>query len=491
VLFSGSSNFGFRAIVHCCTLAAATVAWSATAAWAGETADSTAVPACIAALSSFRGRVDYTMHRTDVAGAAISGSLLLGTEGWTLTERSLAGTLHASNEQSWIQPGARAYYFDDALTLDTLGNAWLVLLAQSAGQPVRADPSGQSWMVGPNLRVYQDSRGHIAGLVDARPDADVSFSFDDWLTVNGLTLPQTIVRLQHGLVDAAFAVDSYQVSWAATTNGTAAAAFRSLPIEAATEAPSSMPPSETARAWRWFGGLFALLFCGIVVAAWFRRDALVNSIGRLVLDDPRAFCDEGVSVFVSPEGILSFEGRRYRVGSDFFNRATRVQSSPLFLRISAPGTSRTLLIARKFSAPWLGVRRHARGFTLIESMVATAVFATIIVAAVLPTFIVLAQADRAAALHETAAQVAANTLVDEESALEYLGASGRSISDTSATTTIDGMQVTVTVSPSTPAAMHQVTVLVNHDSELLASIASMVGPPVPAPAGSPGPPAAP
>jgi prepilin-type N-terminal cleavage/methylation domain-containing protein len=491
MLFSGSSNFGLRAIGHCCTLAAATVAWSATASWAGETADSSAVPASIAALSSFRGRVDYTMHRTDRAGAVISGSLSLGTDGWTLTERSFAGTLHASNEQSWIQQGARPYYFDDALTVDALGNAWLVLLAQGAGQPVRADPSGQSWMIGSNLRVYQDSRGRIAGLVDARPDVDVSFSFDDWITVNGLAVPQTIVRLRAGLVDAAFAVDSYQVTWAATTGGSGSAAWRSLPIEAATTAASPLPPGEGERAWRWFGGLFALLFCGIALAAWFRRDALVSSIGRFVLDDPRAFCDEGVSVFVSPEGILSFEGQRYRVGSDFFNRATRVQSSPLFLRISAPGTSRTLIIARKFSARWLGVRRHARGFTLIEAMVATAVFATIIVAAVLPTFIVLAQADRVAALHETAAQVAANTLVDEESALEYLGASGRSISDTSATTTIDGMQVTVTVSPSTPAAMHQVTVLVNHDGELLASIASMVGPPVPAPAGSPGPPAAP
>ena len=125
-----------------------------------------------------------------------------------------------------------------------------------------------------------------------------------------------------------------------------------------------------------------------------------------------------------------------------------------------------------------------RGYALA----AFAVFAppgAVIVAAVFPTLVVLAHADRVAAQRETALQIASNALVDEESALAY----GFSIHDSSGSFGVEGMQLTVTVSPASLTGLHQITAQVNDASgAILARIATMVGPPVPAPQGSAAPP---
>jgi Tfp pilus assembly protein PilX len=110
---------------------------------------------------------------------------------------------------------------------------------------------------------------------------------------------------------------------------------------------------------------------------------------------------------------------------------------------------------------------------------------------VFPTLIVLAHADRLAAQRQLALQIAANALADEESALAY----GSSVTDESAVSTVEGMQLKETVSPSTVAGMHELNVEVSDTSGFtLARMVSEIGPPVPppgAPSPAPSPPASP
>jgi type II secretory pathway pseudopilin PulG len=139
-------------------------------------------------------------------------------------------------------------------------------------------------------------------------------------------------------------------------------------------------------------------------------------------------------------------------------------------------------MARKFPLPNASRRtKAATGFTFIEALVSAALFAVVIVAAVFPALIALAQADRVAAQHETANEIAANALADEEAALAY----GSSIDDTSATSVIGGMTLTVTLTPASISGLHNVVVQVADSSgRTLSQIATMIGPPVPAPGAS-------
>jgi hypothetical protein len=451
-------------------------------------AGTAAVPVAVSALQSFKGSIAYAAHDTADPGRTIAGDLSVGRGRFTLDERSDAAILHISDTQSWLQQDGRKLYFEDPLAADELANPWAVMLGASVTLPISADPSGHSWRLGGHMRVYPDgSQGGLAGLVDIAPGADVSFSFDGWQDVQGMWMPSNVVRFRNGVVEKSFVIDSYRVAFAPGERAAPAGEAQvTVPVSAPERTPDTTSASG-ARGLRFFLVLFAWLALGLAVAAWMRRDAIAGAVGRRLASDPRAWRDEGTSVFVSPEGFLSFGGRRYRVGAAFFNRRVNVQSSPFFIRVSAPGTGMPLVLARKFPLHDLAASsRKAAGFTLVEALVATALFACVIVAAVFPTLVVLAHADRVAALHETAIEVANNALVDEETALAY-GAS--TVATGSATSRVDGLDLTITVTPTSIAGMQLVTAAVDDPSGApLARIATMVGPPVPPPDDTPSPP---
>jgi type II secretory pathway pseudopilin PulG len=474
-----------RAVVSGLSIALAATVCSMRASTA-DLVPASSPPVAVAAIQSFRGRIDYVMHRVDAPGSSISGEASVGTDGWVLEESRGADTLHASAQQSWLREGGTTLHFDDAFEVRGLANAWALLLVQGAGESAHEDPAGTSWTLGTSLRLYPAADStHIAGLVDLRSDAGVSFSFDEWTTVNGLALPQSIVRFVDGATDASFIVDSYRVWWAPNIPQAAAVSHSVSSVTAPVQENYVTAKLSAARSsLRSFAILFELLLFGLLIAAWLRRDALVDRWCRLAADDPRAWRDEGTSMLVSPEGLLWFQGRYYQVGAQFYNRRARIQSSPLFVRISATGVSRAVVLARKFPLPWFASHSSAAGFTLVEALVATALFASVVVAAVMPTLVVLAHADRVAELHETAVQLATNALVDEESALAY-----GSIVDSEASSSYNGMLLTVTVTPSSVLGLHQVTATVDDsDGRTLARITTMVGPPVPAPESSSAPP---
>lgn len=449
------------------------------------------LPAALSALQNFRGTLAYTAHPAGDPSQTIAGSLAVTGEHFALDERSNTGTVHVSEGQSWLASDGRTLYFDDALGVSGLANAWVVMLADCVTLPLQADPSGRSWTAGSRVRVYPDvqSGDRIIGLVDIAPGADASFSFGDWQSVNGLALPASVVQLRGGIAAGAYVIDRYQVTWAPQRPAPAAGG-QSVQAPATVSQRNPLlarTASQERTALRLFGLLIALLAVSLGIAAWLRRDAFTDRLCRRLASDPRAWRDEGTTAFVSPEGILWFGGRQYRVGSAFFNRRALVQSSTLFIRISAAGTGLPLVMARKFprhESP--RPSRSAAGFTLVEALVATALFASVVVAAVFPTLVVLAHADRVATLHEAAVQVAANALVDEEAALAY-GSS--SISDESSESEVDGLRLTVAVTTSSINGMHQITATVaDPNGAQLARIATMVGPPVPAPDDQPQPP---
>jgi hypothetical protein len=370
--------------------------------------------------------------------------------------------------------------FDDPLDVDAIANAWAVLLASVAGgQPVR-DPGGTSWMTAAGTRIYLDSsQTDVIGATDTRSSA--SYAFDQWIIVDGIRLPQSIVRLRDGVAVASFVIDGYEVD---QTTNTAQSALRVA--SARNYVQPLLPPTPGPPARPSGFALFALAVAAFAVAlglvAWFRRDALVDYFSGRLADDPRAWRDEGINVFVSPEGVLSLDGRSYRVGSAFYARRVLVQSSALFIRVSSPAVPRALVLARKspLAVRPTAARRPSGGFTLVEALAASAVFAAVVVAAVFPTLIVLAHADRLAAQHERALQIATNTLADEQTALAY----GLGITDESRVTTVEGMTVTETLSPASVAGLHTLSVDVADTAGLtLARVVTQIGPPVPTPGG--------
>ena len=448
-------------------------------------------PTAPSLIPAFRGSIAYVAHPDDNPSRTIEGTLAVAQSGWSLDERSTSGDLHFSDAQSWIVSSGQRIYIDDPFAAQGLANAWALLLGRSVGATIGADPSGHSWTVGKDLRIYIDpANSRVAGLVDLAADSSASYSFDQWQQFEGISLPSTIVRMDGGIPETTYRVDSYTVNWAQTAQSVPATRWESGSAIASSPAAVVAHLSDTERAWRSFGLLCLTMLGALALAAWTRRDALTGKLCRRLASDPRGWRDVGTNVFVSPEGILWYDGREYRVGAGFFNRRVIVQSSLLFVRVSAAGTGMPVVIARKFPRfmpP--GTAHRSPGFTLIEALAATALFASVIVAAVFPTLIVLAHADRVAALHEAATQVAENALVDEEAALEY-GSS--SITDTQATSRVDGLDLTVTVAPSNVSAMQLVTASVSDPSGApLAKIATMVGPPVPAPQAQTGPPSPP
>lgn len=458
------------------------IIWVAIALCAGAPAraDSGLLPTALSDVISFRGQLRYHAHTADDPQTTIIGTLKVTSGAWSFEERSARTLVFASNQQSWLQTGSQTVVFDDPLDVDAIANIWAVLLASFAGEHPIRDPGGASWTTGAGARIYLDAgQTGVIGAVDTRSSA--SYAFDQWVSVNGLRLPQSIVRLRDGVVVASFVIDGYEVD---QTTNTAQSALHVATARNYVQ-PAS-PPTPAAPARPSGLALLALAMTALVLAlglvAWFHRDGIADRLSRRLADDPRAWRDEGTNVFVSPEGVLFFDGRPYRVGFAFYARQALVQSSPLFIRVSAPGVPRAVVLARKsrLALRPVAARRSSAGFTLVEALAASAVFAAVVVAAVFPTLIVLAHADRLAAQRELALQIATNALADEQSALAY----GLGIIDESRITSVDGMTVTETLTPAGLAGLHTLAVEVaDSGGHPLARVVTQIGPPVPTPGG--------
>jgi len=158
------------------------------------------------------------------------------------------------------------------------------------------------------------------------------------------------------------------------------------------------------------------------------------------------------------------------------------------VRVSSPAVPHVVILPRKFTRIELGVaargsRKHAPGFTLIETMVATALFAGVVLLAVYPAIAAVARADAVARERAEAVVLASNALADEEavSAYDTSGSFGKT------TTSVDGLTTTVTVSPGTIRDESDLDVVVTDSTgDVLAHVVSWLGVAVGAPPSSGG-----
>ncbi|MBC5804770.1 MAG: type IV pilus modification PilV family protein [Candidatus Eremiobacter antarcticus] len=453
----------------------------------------TALPIAIANARDFRGQIRYSGHRLgDGIGETVEGSLEIANRRWTMDEHSAAVWLHADETSSWLRTGSRTLAFDDPLAVAALANPWAIVLCSMSAAGVQPGPSDVSLASGDGLLLYVDRvSGEMTGAVDRLSPQRLAFSFGHWTTVNGLRVPQSLVRLQGGAQTGAFVVDRYDVGWtpADTTRPSSLNRGFAVPAQLRPNGVALITNPAAASApfpWRQYGTAFALLLLALLAIAWTRRDALVQRICRTRSEDPRGWRFEGSTPFVTPEGYLLFENRRYKAGAAFYNRLTTIHSSPMFIRISAPGVPHAVVLFRKLdrgraSVPLLA-RTRRPGFTLVEALVATAVFTIVVVGAVFPMLFVLARADRLADQRQLAVQIASNAMVDEAAALEY----GGRIDDGSATFAVDGMDLSIGVAPSSLTGAHDVSVSVrDQDGHVLAKLVTLLGPPVAPPASPP------
>jgi prepilin-type N-terminal cleavage/methylation domain-containing protein len=438
------------------------------------------LPFALAQARSFAGSITYVGRQ--VSGKrilAVHGQLLVSAGGWSLKETGPGSELRAGPGGATLRSHSATFTVDDALEADALVNSWAVALGQLNAGPLTASRgTPHAWSGAGGVRVYLDAAGaRMLGISNSTSRLNESFVFGDWVEIDGIAMPQRILRLRGGAADAAFSIDSYAVtrnSFAYAPTGAQPAQANAATGPASAQRGAQKRTADTARTTARFFNLFAILALGLLAMAWLRRDAFTGYVCRRLAADARAFRDAGTSVFVSPEGAMYFDGCTYRVGTLFYGRAARVQTSPLFLRVSTSGTGHAIVVAKKFRP--LNRRRPA-GFSLVEVMVAMAVFALVVVGGVFPALISISQADAFAARRATAIRLASNALTDEELAAAY----GAAIDDGSATATQDGMQVTVTVTPSQLAGAHDVSVAVSDSSHTLARVATVLGPPVPTP----------
>jgi type II secretory pathway pseudopilin PulG len=145
-----------------------------------------------------------------------------------------------------------------------------------------------------------------------------------------------------------------------------------------------------------------------------------------------------------------------------------------------------VILARRFRPAELGIRRHptrrtAPGFTLVETIIATALFSAVILFGIYPALAVLSRADALAQERARAVAIASNALEDEEAACAYGVQTG------SLTTTVDGLVLTVSVQPGATSFENDLDISVADKSgKVLAHLASIIGPPVQAPPNSSG-----
>lgn len=442
---------------------------------------------------AFRGRITYTARNAaDASAPSVSGQLVVDQSGWVLEERAASGIARAGTRGASVDSAGVHVGVDDPLAAGSIANAWAIAVGTLATEPVASVEGDGVWKTA-RLRLYlNDARDSVVGMADAAGVGDVSFSFDDWTDVSGMLLPRRIMRLRGGVSEAAFSVSGYTVLRAIPT-GLPPAPTRHAIVDGSLGWTAGQAPIRLAVVqfpWRLFLAAFGSLMLALIAVAWTRRDALLQRLCRWVEDDPRGWATRGVSVFVSPEGRLVFHGSEYRVGPQFYNRQAVVQSSPLFLRIGSRDVPRSVIVARKFRPLAASARRRAasapaphtrsaHGFSLIETLVAVAVFAAVVVGAVFPTLIVMARGDAIAATQEDAVRIAANALGDQEAASAY-GA----VTDGTVTSLIGQLTLTVTVKPSASGAAVASDIVVtvtDQSGRTLARAISTVGPAVPVP----------
>jgi hypothetical protein len=438
----------------------------------------------------FRGRITYIAHRTDgLPAPLISGTLTVGNAFWSVDERSPDAVATANGNGGTLRGGGFNTGVDDPLAAGAIANAWAFAMGTlSAAAPGRDPAAGGIWQSA-NIRLYlSDTRNAVQGLADTAGSGDVSFAFDNWIDIDGIQLPQAVMRLRDGAPEASYRMQEYAVSRAPVL-GSAPSAARPRAVPGgvggvgalAAEPPVGLTHREFP--WRLVSSAFGLMLLGVAVVAWTRRDAFVELLCARVQDDPRGWQARGVSTFVTSDGRMWFDGAEYLVGPQFFGRRAVVQSSALFLRIGAREVARAVIIARKFRIPALreagAERARSAGLSLIENIIAIGLFSMVVVGAVYPTLVVMANGDRIARTQSDAVRLAANALNDEEIASAY-GA----VNEGTVRIQNGALTVVVTVAPSKTgvADAHDIDVAVQDaGGRTLAHAISTVGPAVPAP----------
>jgi type II secretory pathway pseudopilin PulG len=451
------------------------------------------MPPALASLHAFRGRIDYVV-RMDGAPSSqtVSGTLVVGTS-WSLQERAASYVLDAAPSAASIKSGDDAAQIDDVLSCDPLENAWAAALGRAATGVLSPSASSPSvWSGADGIRFYVDPTGwRLIGIGDDAGRGATDFVFDDWTHAAGIDLPRHILRLRSGSPDAAFTVLRYAVIAAppgmavsGPAMAAAAPAVRSdldrLLLGQST--PPGLPIALELCA------LVCVLLVGGFLMLWARRDALILNVCRRMAADPRGWRRAGTSIFVGPDGALLMDGLKYRVGPHFYNRAALVQTSILFVRVSAPGVPCCVILPRKFRPVDLGIaqrkqRRAAAGFTLIETIVATTLFAAVLLLGIYPALAALSRADALAQRRAMAVVIASNALADEQAANDYdAGApQGQSVSQ------VDDLTLTISVTPTAVRGTSDLTISVTDaGGDELAAVATLLGPPVKAPPDSGG-----
>jgi len=471
-----------------------------TIALAASARDTAGMPQAIAQAQAFEGRIEYDAARTDVRDAAVvHGILEISGPHWQLKESGPGYSLEAGDGGSALRSGSTVAAFDDPIESDALANPWAIALGRLHAEGWSASPgSARRWTTTSGLSAYLDPTGEFVAGVDDQAAAHIlSLTFSDWTTIDGLDLPRTIVRSRDGATIGSFEVVRYSVlRLASQPDDAASQPFGAGQHQAAAAAARGGGFANDARGsagWVDFFKLCELLALAIAIVAWLRRDAFIATACRRLAQDPRAFTDQGVSVFVSPDGMLYFDGCEYRVGAHYYGRPAIVQTSPLFVRVTAKGVSRAAVLPRKLRPPHQAARRRnvaalVRGVSLIEVLVAMSMFALVVVAGVYPTLISITRANAFAQARSAGLRLAQNALTDEEAACAY----GNSVFDGTTTAIENGMSVTVTVRASTTVGAHDIVVAVDSaEGAELARLATTVGPPVPAPSQPPGKPEGP
>lgn len=462
--------------------------WGPTrSAWAD--APQSYMPPALASMRDFRGRIDYTVER-DGQNVVVDGTLIVDDKGWILDERTRSFDLHADPKSASLKPPlGDAVVVDDLFDSDALSNAWAPLLGESATSAVTRTDSPALWDDG-RLRIFLDPGGsQLIGFRETRDD--VAYTLDDWWAVGPLDVPHRILRLRAGEPSASYTVRDYVVRPAVDGQGRPAkAAVGLIPTTEDTRAfrVEGFAPLDIAWPQRVAAIAFALLVLALGIVAWSRRDALIEVLCERMARDPRGWRTAGVTVFIEPDGTMTLDGSKYRVGSPFYNRAALVQRSILFVRVSAPAVPHVVILPRKFTRVELGVRarpsrKPAPGFTLIETMLATALFAGIVLLAVYPAIAAVARADAIASERAEAVVLATNALADQEAASAY----ETSATYGTTTTTSNGLTVTVNVSAGTIRDESDLDIAVTDSSgDILAHVVTWLGAGVGAPPNSSG-----
>lgn len=448
---------------------------------------SAALPPALSAVHAFRGRIDYVARRDDGA-ADVTGTLIVRNGDWTLDERSTGYELRAGSDEAEVLTGSSTLSIGDLLSADPLANPWAAMLGDIATQTLAPVDLPNAW-ASSDEHVFVDPAGtRIIGF-GRNGSSAVAFTFDDWTQVGSLAVPRRALRLRNGIPDAGYSINEYRI-----VPATVMPSSGSVPFPAAAILPRHLvTPLATVASTvyvteRNSAMLFATLFLCLAIVAWTRRDALIVRWCRWMARDPRGWRRAGVSVFVDADGTLICDGKRYRVGPHFYGRAVLVQQSALFVRVSAPAVPHATILARKFRPIDLGIRplaraRRAVGFTLVETMLATGMFGTVVLLAVYPAIVAVARADALAAERADAVVLASNALADEEAASAY--DNGVQLGTT--TREVDGLTVAVSVSAGTMHHESDVDIVVSdRNGDVVAHVATWLGAPVKAPPASGG-----